>query len=58
MLTMVSVHDESGYKNYNTSKMWIRPPTWKTVNPLSHAVSKTKNRIVQMLIWFSFAVER
>ncbi len=34
-----------------TSKRWIIPPaTWNTVNPPSHAISRTTNSIVQMLI--------
>ena len=33
------------------SNKWIRPPaTWNTVKPPIHAINRTTNKIVQMLI--------
>lgn len=43
----------------NRSNKWIRPPaTWKTVKPPIHAISSTTNKIVQMLICFSFPLPK
>ena len=34
-----------------TSSMWISPlATWKTVNPIIHAINNTMKRIVKMLM--------
>ena len=39
----------------NTSNKWISPPaTWNTVKPPIQAISRTTNKIVQMLICLSF----
>src|ERR1700681_3736754 len=42
----------------STSNRWIRPPaTWNTAKPPIQAISRTTNKIVQMLICLSFTLK-